>query len=401
MVDADVARAFADGRVPSNITYLTPEYFDETRDEPARIAIIVITVLVTVFLALRIFSRAFLVKSFGLDDGLALSSFACFIAFVALCLILIEQGSGRHIEYIQYVLTQSETDSTEVNDYAAHLLYTTALFLCRLSGLAFFYRLCSRHQPLLRAIRVAAAFLVCAFLPQFFLILFHCRPVTGLWPYAWQPNANAYKCLTWGTVYVTNSGLSLVCDFVVFSIPIAMISLLKLSQGRKIMLAFILMPGVMVIGISIARLYLCVVGQWASDGSWYYNPQLVIEVAEIGGTLVALSVPGLKPLLGSWYEKMKSTAGSTARRTEHPDVERAEYERKLSEATASRRKSGWTAEEPLNLAYVRSSANAESTTAQGSSRASDEELWSGPQDIMVQTEVEQKSIPMQRIRPEL
>jgi len=286
VVDADVTRAFAEGRVPTNTTYITPEYLNENRDPPARIAIIVIAAIVTVSLGLRCFSRIFLVKSFGLDDGLALFSYACFLAFVTLCIILIDQGSGRHIEYIQYVLSQATTNSTEINDYAAHLIYTAALFICRLSGLAFFYRLCSRHQPLQRVIRLAAVFLVCAFLPQFLLILLHCMPVTGLWPYAWQPEAGDYKCVTWvsltvlavdmivranqrqGTVYVTNSGLSLVCDLVVFSIPAAMITLLKLSHGRKVMLALLLMPGVAVIGISVARLYLCVVGQWASDGSW-------------------------------------------------------------------------------------------------------------------------------------
>lgn len=42
-------------------------------------------------------------------------------------------------------------------------------------------------------------------------------------------------------------------------------------------------------------------GQWVTDGSWYYDPMLAIETSEIGGTLIALSVPGLKPLFGSWF----------------------------------------------------------------------------------------------------
>ena len=93
-----------------------------------------------------------------------------------------------------------------------------------------------------------------------------------------------------GVVYVTNSSLSLVCDFVIFSIPIAIISNLKLSKERKIMLAFVLLPGTLVIIVSCVRLYLCVVGQWRDDGSWYYDPQVATEVAEISGTLIALSV---------------------------------------------------------------------------------------------------------------
>lgn len=59
-----------------------------------------------------------------------------------------------------------------------------------------------------------------------------------------------------------------------------------------------MLPSVLV--ISSVRLYLVVKGQWAADGSWYYNPMLILETSEVGGTLLALSVPALKPLLGSW-----------------------------------------------------------------------------------------------------
>ena len=50
------------------------------------------------------------------------------------------------------------------------------------------------------------------------------------------------------TLQVTNSGLSLVCDFVLFSIPIAMITILQLPKGRKIVLAIVMLPGMLVIG---------------------------------------------------------------------------------------------------------------------------------------------------------
>lgn len=48
------------------------------------------------------------------------------------------------------------------------------------------------------------------------------------------------------------------------------------------------------------------VGQWATDGSWAYDPMLAIETSEIGGTLIALSIPALKPLFGSWFSHIKA-----------------------------------------------------------------------------------------------
>lgn len=76
-------------------------------------------------------------------------------------------------------------------------------------------------------------------------LIFHCLPVTGYWPYGWQVAESAkYTCLAWGTVYVTNSGLSLVCDVVLFSIPATLIARLqKASKMKKLRLSLLLLPG--------------------------------------------------------------------------------------------------------------------------------------------------------------
>lgn len=133
---------------------------------------------------------------------------------------------------------------TEVLDFGAHIIYTTALLFCRISGLALYYRLCKLHHGLLIAIRVVFGILIAGFLPQLFLLIFHCLPVTGLWPYAWQPGVDDFTCLQWGLVYLTNSAISLVCDVLLFGIPIVMLRVLEMPRRRKIQLACILLPGV-------------------------------------------------------------------------------------------------------------------------------------------------------------
>lgn len=168
-----------------------------------------------------------------------------YITLVALSIVLINLGSGRHIEYIQYVLPMSTVRQTEVLDFVAHIIYTTALFLCRLSGLAFYYRLSARYGKLHTSILVAAPFLFAAYLPQLFLLIFHCRPVTGLWPYGWQSEPIDYKCLSWGLVYSVNSGVSLACDVMMFVIPAILIKQLHVSKKNKIKLSMVMFPGVL------------------------------------------------------------------------------------------------------------------------------------------------------------
>ena len=167
------------------------------------------------------------------------------IAFVGLCVALIKLGSGRHYDYIQYVMTADTVNLTETLDFAAHIIYTTALFVCRFSGLVFYHRICAQSHRFSISTKCAAVLLTLAYIPQMILLLLHCLPVTSLWPYAWQAEVHDYTCLAWGVVYVTNSGLSLVCDMLLFGIPLAIIRFLKVSRKKKLGLALILFPGLL------------------------------------------------------------------------------------------------------------------------------------------------------------
>jgi len=206
-------------------------------------------------------------------------------------------GSGRHFEYIQYVLDLETVKETQILDFAAHLIYTTSLLLCRLSGLAFYHRLSSRNPRFVLAIKIVFAVMIIGYIPQIFLIIFHCIPVTGLWPYDFEPHYEEYDCLPWGVVYSVNSVVSLLCDLFLFGVPVFMIRMLNISRKKKIQLGAILLPGILVTGISITRLAFVIVGEWNEDMSWSYNPMLAIEVTEIGATLIAISVPGVKPFV--------------------------------------------------------------------------------------------------------
>ncbi|KAJ5677812.1 uncharacterized protein N7477_003445 [Penicillium maclennaniae] len=295
-IPSDILAAEAAGRIPSDVSL---QYLAQSRDHSAIVGILFLVCLTGSLLIVRLYARFYIVKKVGFDDALAILTMMIYITFVVLSVVLIDLGSGRHIEYIQYVLSLATVRQTEVLDFVAHVLYTTALFFCRLSGLAFYFRLTARTGKLHVAILAAAPFLFAAYLPQLFLLIFHCRPVTGLWPYAWQSEPVDYKCLSWGLVYPVNSGLSLACDVMMFVIPAILIKQLHVSLEKKIKLSFVMFPGVL--------------GQWASDGSWAYNPMLCVENAEIAGTMIALSVPALKPVFGNLFSHLTDYTSSHTR----------------------------------------------------------------------------------------
>lgn len=164
---------------------------------------------------------------------------------------------------------------TQILDFAAHIVYTTALLLCRVSGLAFYHRICGLHTGFLISIYVVGTFLVVGYLPQLFLIIFHCQPVTALWPYGWEPDADQYTCLQWGLVYSVNSSISLVCDLLLFGIPLAMLKMLEMPRKRKVQLALILLPGIRLVSRPVA--YILVGAELGTDMDmlvWLVSPFL-------------------------------------------------------------------------------------------------------------------------------
>lgn len=68
-----------------------------------------------------------------------------------------------------------------------------------------------------------------------------------------------------------------------------------------------------VIIISAVRVWLVARGQWDPDGSWAYNPMMCVENAEIAATLVALSVPALKPVFGNLFAHLTEYTSSHTR----------------------------------------------------------------------------------------
>ncbi|CRG89072.1 hypothetical protein PISL3812_06107 [Talaromyces islandicus] len=314
-VPADIAHAYEVGNVPPGIT---PEFLMESRDGPTKAAIYFLFFLTMAFMLGRCYSRIFVVRKFGLDDWLACVTFVVYIPVLAFCIICIDNGTGRRSAYVHYVMSldNERTNRSELDDLVLHFLYTIALFTCRLSGLAFYTRLSQAHDHLFRAIKICAGIFVAVFIVQFLLLLLHCLPVTGIWPYSWQPEYHKYRCITWGGVYITNSALSFLCDVIMFVIPSMLIHLLHVPLKRKMGLAMVMFPGVLVLLISVARIWLVCLGQWSTDNTWLYDPQLAIEMAEIGSTLIALSIPALKPLFG-FYVMTKIRSSSSDNRPDH------------------------------------------------------------------------------------
>ncbi|RCI16872.1 hypothetical protein L249_2045 [Ophiocordyceps polyrhachis-furcata BCC 54312] len=277
MTDPRIEEAIATGKVPQHIT---AEYLGRSKDSEGVGWIVFITLLVNVVVISRLSSRAWVVKRLGLDDGLALISLIIFIPFAIVCTEMIRLGSGRPFTFRSLILPDKQFDMTQTLDTISQILYATALMTCRASGLAFYHRICALYNEFLIIIKFIFCIIFLGYLAQMSLIIFHCLPVTTLW--GPSPKKD-FRCISWLEVQTVTATISFLCDLLVFGIPLAMLRVLKsMDRKRKIQLSCIFFPGIM-----------------GTDDYFIYAflSLLVVEVSEIGISLIAISLPGLRPLL--------------------------------------------------------------------------------------------------------
>ncbi|KID80974.1 proteinrelated to integral membrane protein pth11 [Metarhizium guizhouense ARSEF 977] len=317
MGDPRIDEAIAAGDVPSNVPI---HWLRESRDTSAIAGIVVVLVLTTLVVMLRLYSRKYITKkgALGIDDGIALASLLVFIPFTALCIELLRLGAGRNFLFEWFVMTTEDDYNVQLIDSITHLVYSTTLVLCRVSGLAFYYRICRMNPKFLLAIKIIFVVIILGYVAQLCLIIFHCQPVTLLWaPFSEEDEAK-YHCMYWYETYSIISSISLFCDLLLFGIPAIMLKGLELPRKQKLQLAYTLFPGILVIGISAGRVVLVTKYGNETDETFEYAflNLLCVEVAEVGATIIAVSIPGVKPLVDKYIllkDKDSNSSSSKSR----------------------------------------------------------------------------------------
>ncbi|RDA84112.1 hypothetical protein CP532_1485 [Ophiocordyceps camponoti-leonardi (nom. inval.)] len=380
MTDPRIVEAIASGKVPANIT---AEYLGRSKDSEGIGGIVFVTLLVIVVVVSRLFSRAWVVKRLGLDDGLALISLIIFIPFAIVCTEMIRLGSGRPFTFRSLILPDEQFDMTQTLDTISQILYATALMTCRASGLAFYHRICALYNEFLIIIKFIFCIIFLGYLAQMSLIIFHCLPVTTLW----EPSPRKdFRCVSWLEVQTVTATISFLSDLLVFGIPLAMLHVLKsMDRKRKIQLSCIFFPGLIVVGISIARIALAIIWDWETDNDFIYAflSLLVVEVSEIGVSLVAISLPGLRPLIYKFVlrkgppDEDKSPSSPRSSSSESPPASKVP---RLSVDSLDKTGAGFQVRTVTSVISPRSPVNREVTTQTGISVTSEfkvEELEAG------------------------
>ena len=152
-----------------------------------------------------------------------------------LCLKVIALGAGLHT----FAFTPAMLVPFLKHLVALQLVYHATLWMVRISGLAFYARVCNNAPAFRFHMWIAFGFVTVVFLAQFLILALQCIPLKAVW------GDGPGTCLPIRTTFISTAAMTIVCDALVLLIPLRVIWVLQTDLRRKFILAFVLLFGVL------------------------------------------------------------------------------------------------------------------------------------------------------------
>ncbi|EFQ35466.1 uncharacterized protein GLRG_10610 [Colletotrichum graminicola M1.001] len=243
--------------------------------------------------SLRIYTRTKIIRTFGIDDYLAVASLLATVACGTAIADMTTHGLGRHI------VTLSPKDITEYMRlfYTSIVCYNIAILCIKLSFLCQYYRV--MVVPRLRKIYAVALLIVGAWsTSQLFISALQCLPVSGFW----DKSVKA-KCIPNQPQWYVNAAGNIITDVAVFALPMPVFWHLRLPRKQKILLMGIFSLGFFTVAISIIRVQFLDI---ETDFTWTNVKASLWSLGEISSAITCASLPTLRPLLTKLFPELMS-----------------------------------------------------------------------------------------------
>ncbi|KAF2126217.1 hypothetical protein P153DRAFT_88100 [Dothidotthia symphoricarpi CBS 119687] len=252
--------------------------------------------------ALRLFTRGFIVKRFGLDDIFIAVAIILGAAQTVTILFQVENGRGRHANELHV----EQMERMLMYSWINMLLYFVGNWTVKMSILALYHRIGSGKQGLpwtvqSRAVWMTAslitAFTLAVFLAQFFA----CTPISYTWNIETLPNS----CISGAAFMRSSAAINIATDIVLLLFPLPLLPLLAFNNRQRTALALIFSIGLVPVIASTMRLCEIVMSgsplsagvSWQeADTTWTWAWVPVWSQIEVDMGILAASLPSLNPL---------------------------------------------------------------------------------------------------------
>ncbi|PQE24041.1 integral membrane protein [Rutstroemia sp. NJR-2017a BVV2] len=291
----------------SQASPLSPDYISEYSGGQLIAVAIAFIPIITIFVALRVYSRRLSKAEWGLDDYIVLVSFVIQIGASALAICFVKYGGvGRHLDALEQI------NPPIVTSYYKYLLavsfyYFAMVGIPKLAILALYLRIFTiplyRNLVYFLAFIVTATGIVCSV-----MTLNLCRP----FPFNWDRKIPGGSCYNESLFYRWGSLPNIITDLAILIIPMPMVWKLHTSRNMKIGLTLTFLTGSIGLATSILRFDSFFKGSALEDGTWSSVDLMTWTLVEPDVYLIAACLPTYRPLLLDFLTKTHLLKKSTA-----------------------------------------------------------------------------------------
>ncbi|KAI9794021.1 MAG: hypothetical protein M1816_006646 [Peltula sp. TS41687] len=280
---------------------VTPNFVDPPTLRPYLIGTAVACGSVSgLFVLLRMYTKVFISRSFGWDDGFSFLGWIGSIAYMAVACMAGHYGSGTHQWNVRVI------NVMKVLEWAnyAQLLYGPVVVFVKVAILLQFKRIfvVTKRSPMSYAIDIVLWLMVAFYFADLIVEIFHCIPREKIWNHQ-VPG----RCVNINAALLATGVANALTDIIILILPMYPIYHLQISNKRKLGVAAIFATGLLACITSIVRLYLSV--EFLHDPDVMYNlgPLGLWTFAEIAiGILV-----GCLPVLPRFVQHIGSQIKSS------------------------------------------------------------------------------------------
>ncbi|KAI9887104.1 MAG: hypothetical protein M1823_001094 [Watsoniomyces obsoletus] len=283
------------GRDPSQIPSLrpppgvTPNFVDPySRGQVVRISTAVSISLAALFVCMRIYSRAFIVRKLWWDDYTSILALLMGIAWSGVTVKYSFLGVGRHRWDVPVSLI---TQSLKI-EMAVFVLYAPYIFFVEMSILLLYIRILGPSK-VFRYLVYAAMFLVSGYTTAFFFAaLFSCTPRKKYW----QPTLPG-SCIRIVNLAIASCAINIAVDLIILFLPVVPVWRLQLTTKQKISVLIMFTAGSIACLAAFVRMKYFVDISNSADSTWHGWGSTSWTSIEASMGLICGCLPAARPFL--------------------------------------------------------------------------------------------------------
>ncbi|KAI1393800.1 uncharacterized protein F4822DRAFT_25823 [Hypoxylon trugodes] len=281
----------------------TPNYVNpETRGHLGMVVGLLLSGLVTITLAIRLYARKWLTRGFALDDIFILLAYFPTTAFTIIGVVAEESLQwNRHSWDVEKRFIVPGLQLTLANE----MLFDLATNLLKLSILTQLYRLmaATSARKMTIAVLVLMAIISLDFFAFIMVSILQCTPLSTFWELSPGPQ----NCINQNAHLIATNIINTVTDWVVVILPIGAVLNLSLPTKQLSIIIVLFGVGILASSAGIARTYFSWMLTVNYDSAWIYWLTWFCSAIELNLGIICASIPATKPFFANYLPNLFET----------------------------------------------------------------------------------------------